>query len=399
MPFILLIMTEVYIGADNIISSLGFTSAENAENMLQGISGVRLTDDKNLYPSPVAISLTDHSALEKLFSFYMDSHSGQGPKNGFTRLEKMMLLSLEDVLSKSEVKLQDTKTIFILSSTKGNIDLLEKRGKKEFDPERLYLWKMAEIIGKYLGAVNKPIVVSNACISGLLAIITGERLIRSGRYDHAVIVGGDLASEFVISGFQSFQSLSPGICKPFDRDRDGLSLGEGSAAVILSRQVEMTGISEKITITGSNSNNDANHISGPSREGEGLYLSIFGAMAQAGINPGDLDYISAHGTATPYNDEMEAKALTRAGLNQVPLNSFKAYIGHTLGAAGIIESALTLYSMKNRKLIASAGYRIHGVSQPLNIIKENKDENIKMSLKIASGFGGCNAAVIFNKNP
>jgi 3-oxoacyl-[acyl-carrier-protein] synthase I len=390
-------MPEVYIGAHNIISSLGFTTDENAENMLNGISGIRIIEDENIYPAPLSVSLTDKDRLHRLFEDYKESYHNHIPAGGFTCLEKMILLSLHDVLSRSKIDPRDPGTIFILSTTKGNIDLLEKEKKNSFDTSRLYLWKMAEIIGKHLGLVNRPLIVSNACISGLLAIIVGERLIRSGKYDHAIIAGGDLTSEFVISGFQSFQSLSPGICKPFDLDRDGLSLGEGSGALLLSRKAELAGTDEPIIISGGNSNNDANHISGPSREGEGLYLSISGAMEQAGISPDELDYISAHGTATPYNDEMEAKAINRAGLKRVPLNSYKAYIGHTLGAAGIIESALTLHSMSKSQLIASAAYHKHGVSLPLNIIRENKKKDIKQALKIASGFGGCNAAAVFKK--
>lgn len=143
--------------------------------------------------------------------------------------------------------------------------------------------------------------------------------------------------------------------------------------------------------------NDANHISGPSRTGQELGYAIKKSLIDAGLGPDDIDYISAHGTATPYNDEMEANAINYAGLQQVPTNSLKAYYGHTLGAAGLIESIITLHSMKENIILPSAGYEDNGVSKPVNICTSLQHTEVKHALKTASGFGGCNAAMIFSK--
>ncbi len=150
----------------------------------------------------------------------------------------------------------------------------------------------------------------------------------------------------------------------------------------------------KITVGEGFSTNDANHISGPSRTGEGLYLAISRVLkrSQAAI-----DFISAHGTATPYNDEMESMAITRTGLQNVPVNSFKGYWGHTLGAAGVIESIMGIYSLRNGILFSTKGFSEPGVSNPLNIISKSESREINNCLKIASGFGGCNAAILFQK--
>ena len=180
-------------------------------------------------------------------------------------------------------------------------------------------------------------MVSNACTSGVLAIITGARLIRAGLFDNVVINGTDILSEFVLSGFNSFKSLSTGPCRPFDKTRDGLSLGEGSGTIILTANPYLSNNSVHIVAGEGFSTNDANHISGPSRTGEGLFLAINRLMKKTNVS---IDYISAHGTATPFNDEMESIAITRAGLQSVPVNGFKGYWGHTLGAAGIIESIM-----------------------------------------------------------
>jgi 3-oxoacyl-[acyl-carrier-protein] synthase-1 len=378
-------MRRVYFGADNIITSLGFTIEENAGRILAGESGIRNFSDFSLYPSFIAASRVRDDISSKLFS---------ASPNAFTRLEKILIRSISEVLVNKLVDPEDQKTVFILSTTKGNVDLLEGRNSKRFDADRVNLWKLGDVISQYFGNPNKPVIVSNACISGSVAIMVAARMIAAGKYDHAVVTGGDIVSEFVVSGFMSFQALSPHACKPFDANRTGLSLGEGAGSVILTADITKTGYDRPVAFLGGATSNDANHISGPSRDGEGLYLAIEAALREANMRPEDIDFISAHGTATPYNDEMESLALAWAGLDKVPVNSFKGYIGHTLGAAGLIETILSLYSIRNNILIKSLGYVENGVSRPLNIITENTNAPIRNVLKTASGFGGCNAALV-----
>jgi 3-oxoacyl-[acyl-carrier-protein] synthase-1 len=382
-------MRRVYFGADNIITSLGFTTEENAISILEGQIGIRLIDDTGLYPTPVPASMIDKDLLSHRYTDYFKD------KEPHTRLEKIFLLSIADVLGKSSIDPQDPRTIFILSSTKGNIDLLEDKQKNLFDPDRVYLWKLGDVISNHFENPNKPVIISNACISGSVAIMAAARMISAGLYDHAVVSGGDVISEFVVSGFMSFQALSPDPCRPFDGNRTGLSLGEGCGTVVLTADPVKTGFSEPVAYLGGATSNDANHISGPSRDGEGLYLSVASAMKEAGIAAGDLSFISAHGTATPYNDEMESLALSWAGLSEIPVNSFKGYVGHTLGAAGVIETILSVYSIRNNILFKSAGYTENGVSRPLNVITVHTRGPVRKVLKTASGFGGCNAAMIF----
>jgi 3-oxoacyl-[acyl-carrier-protein] synthase-1 len=240
--------------------------------------------------------------------------------------------------------------------------------------------------------VHTPIVISSACVSGLSALLTGMRLIQSGVCQHVVVTGADVISKFVLSGFQSFQAISPEPCRPFDKNRKGLNLGEGAASIILSSKYN-----KGIKIAGGATTNDANHISAPSRTGEELALAINKALQQAQLLSTDINFISAHGTATLYNDEMEAKAITQAGMASVPVNSLKGYYGHTLGAAGLIESVIAIQSLKAQIVLPTKGFNEHGVSTPLNIQKESQFITAKHCLKTASGFGGCNAAMIFSK--
>jgi 3-oxoacyl-[acyl-carrier-protein] synthase-1 len=377
-------MVDVFVAASNAITSIGFSTAEHVRRIKAGQIGIRIVPAGNLSPVPVPLSLVDDRQLRDLFREYLCKTKPDFQPGLFTRLETLHILSISDVLKNSGVNIGDPRTLIILSTTKGNIDLLEKDRYPAIDTERIHLW-------------NKPLVVSNACISGMLAILVGSRLIKAGGYDHVIVTGGDLVTEFVVSGFQSLQSLSPKPCKPFDAARDGLSLGEGCGTIVLSRHHSLCGMPEKIIVAGGSCTNDAHHITGPSRTGEGLYVAIRRALREASLGPPDIDYISAHGTATDYNDEMEGKALSWAGLESVPVNSFKGYFGHTLGAAGIIESALAVDSMRNDELFRSAGFENLGISRPIHILTDHLAREVNHCLKTASGFGGCNAAIVFKK--
>ncbi|HEY9113537.1 MAG TPA: beta-ketoacyl synthase N-terminal-like domain-containing protein, partial [Bacteroidales bacterium] len=232
------------------------------------------------------------------------------------------------------------------------------------------------------------------CISGVLALNTAAMLIDSGKYDNVVVSGGDIITRFVVSGFMSFLSLSPSPCKPFDAERDGLSLGEGAGTIILSNKNKS---SQAIQFLGGASANDANHISGPSRTGEGSYIAIKKALAEARIEAKSIDHISSHGTATLYNDEMESHAITRHGMQHVPINSFKGSWGHTLGAAGIVETAAMLAEMRENTLLGTVGFSKLGVSNPINVVAKSHPAELNICLKMASGFGGSNAALLVQK--
>ena len=390
-------MKPVYILNDNIITSLGFTTSENISSLDNGNIGIRKVNDPSLYPNPVQLSMVDATRLNEKFSEVLAFHQKQTPADAYTRLEKMFIVSIHDAMKNSGVAPENSRTLPVISTTKGNIDLLEDRYKAIFSHKRLYLWELGRIVREFFGFANNPLIISNACISGIVAIMTATRLIQSGAFDHAVVTGGDIVSEFVISGFQSFQALSPDPCKPFDLNRTGLSLGEGCGTMALSTLPGKSG-DQSIRVAGAATTNDANHISGPSRTGAELSEAIKQAMKQAMTSPQEIGYISAHGTATPFNDEMESKAVELSGLSSVPVNSFKGYWGHTLGAAGLVESIAAVSSLRNNVLYRSAGFETSGVPAPLNVITENRHAEMNVCLKTASGFGGCNAAIIYLKD-
>lgn len=369
---------NVNIISESVISALGFGFENNFKALSNNQSGVKKVcfDELDNIVIPVA-KIDNHE-------FFDFQKKIKNPGN-YTKFEKLMILSASEALSKTDVDPSSKDTIIIISTTKGNVDLIHDPSHRE----KLSLWYSADKIGEYFQAANRPFIISNACISGVLAMVHAARLLSGNIYKHAIVIGADILSDFVVSGFNSFKSLSPGVCKPFDANRDGLNIGEGAATVVLSSL-----ISGEYKITAGASANDANHISGPSRTGEGLFQAISHVLN----NTDNIDYISAHGTATPYNDDMESIAISRNGLSDIAVNSYKAYIGHTLGAAGIIESIYSLWSMKNDLLIKSLGCDEPGVVEPLNVIFNNTSKKIIRTLKLASGFGGCNAALIIEKN-
>ncbi|MCG3166926.1 MAG: 3-oxoacyl-[acyl-carrier-protein] synthase 2 [Bacteroidia bacterium] len=381
-------MKPVFTAQGNVLSSLGFTAAENFTAMQQGRSGIKKHSIPEFLSFPFYASLIDNEKLKAAFFPFIDN-------NNYTRLEKIFILSIADVLQQTGLNPKDEKTLLVISTTKGNINLLELENYGDFSEKRLLLSEMAKVIADFFGMKNTPLVVSNACISGVLAIISAQRLISSGQYENVIVSGGDLVSEFTLSGFNSFKAMSDEPCRPYDAERKGISLGEGCGTLLLtSNETLLRKAEKKITVAGCSVSNDANHISGPSRTGEELALAVNIALAEAEVGK-SVDFISAHGTATLFNDEMESKAFFNAGLNHIPLNSMKGFFGHTLGAAGVIEAVVTLESINRNMLLPSHGFENLGVPAPLNIIKQNVQKEINTALKTASGFGGCNAAVVF----
>ncbi|WP_430813711.1 beta-ketoacyl-[acyl-carrier-protein] synthase family protein [Carboxylicivirga sp. RSCT41] len=369
----------VRVTAHNIISPLGCTSQENFDRVVSGQTGIALQSRGELSDSDFQAALLDMEVLKDKISELTNAEE-------FTKLEQLCLLSLNEVLEGVDVK--SDRTGFIFSTTKGNITEIEA----DSHSENALLATTANKIAAYFGFQSQAQVISNACISGLAAFVIARRYIDAGIYDNVVIVGADVLSKFIVSGFQSFQSLSAEPCKPFDGDRDGLTLGEAVASVVLSKTDAIANAGIEV-VSGAISN-DANHISGPSRTGEGLYRAITRTVGSDDA----VDCICAHGTATPYNDDMESYAISRAGYEHTPVSGLKGYFGHTLGAAGVIESIISIMAMQNDLVIGTKGTVNQGVVAPVCVAKENIQKPVSGLLKLMSGFGGCNAAVYFKKH-
>lgn len=325
----------VYCIGHSILSPLGEGSQANYEAVQAGRSGLKIHTDRFDLVEPFCASLFD-------------------TPQAFVPL---CIRSVEEAMTNDQSPITNSKdTIFILSTTKG---------------DHLDLITPAKKIAHHFGNPNLPIVVSNACTSGVCAQITAMRLLEAGLYQHAVVVGCDIQTKFIVSGFQAFKALSPEPCLPFSPDRKGLNLGEAAATIIYSQVIPARANSQQPlwTLEAGSIHNDANHISAPSRTGEGAYRCLMDVME--GLSHADIDLVGVHGTATLYNDDMERIALERAGLQDTPISVLKPFFGHTMGAAGVLETILCAMQA-NEKMV-----------------------NGKMvnCIKMLSGFGGVNAAI------
>lgn len=360
-----------YIIADNIISPLGETSEENYLSVKSGRSGIRAYE-------PGTYNIPEGFYASLLFEDF----------------ETLALRSAQKAIANAQLELKGKRTAFILSSTKGNIE------------ENISLADSAQRIANLLGIDAKPIVVCNACISGLSALILGNRLIDSDLYDAAIVCGCDTPRQFILSGFQSLKALSPEPCRPFDMERMGLNLGEAAATLILSKN-PIQGNSWRMG--DGFIRNDAFHISTPSKTADGLYLSLqrtlesFKKEISSTCKQIDmkehLAFINAHGTATLFNDQMESVAIGRAGLSDLPANAYKSFWGHTMGAAGILETIISMKAIDDDTILGTRGFSELGVSGKMNICAENRPTDKKGFIKMLSGFGGCNATIWAAKSP
>lgn len=358
------ILIMAYIISDNITSPLGMTSADNYSALRQGRTA--------LAKYPAGTRGVQESFCASLFSKEQDEALRI---DGLTQFESVVVSSARKAMADYVGEIADGRTLLILSTTKGNTDLTSPADS-------------AVRIGKALGVKAQPIVVCNACISGLAAVILAKRLLEADVCDYAVVCGADRQGKFIISGFQSLKALSPEECRPFDIERLGLNLGEAAATVVMSR--ERKHADDWCVVSGA-IRNDAYHVSAPSRKGEGLYRSL--KKITQGKDLGRLAFVSAHGTATMFNDQMESVALERMQMNSVPVNAMKGYYGHTMGAAGLLELIISAHAAAEGEVVGTRGYGEPGVSGKIQLSAEWQPSSKPDFIKMLSGFGGCNAAV------
>jgi len=365
-------MNKVYLQKYNAFCALGADISSISSKLKANDSGIKehsfQFEEKKNFP----IAKFQKSDLDTI------------PRTEKSLFEDICLHYIKTLIKNTKVDFTNKDTLLIIATTKGNIDGLKK------DKKSASLHLLNQFFQKVLKAFNTPIIISNACISGVVALTLAHDFVKAGNYKNVVVCAADLVSDFVVSGFNTFHAISPEACAPYDENRKGVNLGEACAVALVSSD------KSDIEILGGASSNDANHISGPSRDGSGLSLAIKKAIKYSGIKK--IDFINAHGTATNFNDEMECKAFNALQLQNTPLNSLKGYFGHTLGAAGLLECLACAEMMKQNIAYQSIGLKNIGLSLPLNVLTENKQFEINTVLKTASGFGGCNAAIILQKS-
>lgn len=359
-------MRKVVVIGESILSPLGATPWENFEAVCRGKSALQRYEGMFGVKEPFVASLMDRTAWTLPGKTFFDS---------------IVFEAAQRVVEAAGIDPASPRTAFVLSTIKGNIEFI--------DTQDVTLAASARRLGEAFHNPNPVVVVSNACISGLAALLQGRRMLLGGDLDHVIVVGAEVQSRFIVTGFQSLKALSEAPCKPFDAQRDGLNLGEAAAAVVLGFGEDGWELVDGAV------RNDANHISGPSRTGEGSYKALRYVLQHAA--PEELAFVNVHGTSTLYNDEMEAIAIDRAGLLDVPVNALKGVFGHTMGAAGVLESILSMRAVDAGIVLPTRGFSELGVSRPVRVSASMGTTDNKAFVKLLSGFGGVNGALLFRK--
>ena len=359
--------------ATNITSPLGFTTMENYEAVLSGASALKRYEGLWGLPEPFTASLFTEEQTKSLAI------------DGYTFFEAIAIQSIRTALTYTILGNEFSRIVLILSTTKGDI------GVSPSDA--------AQRIAEAIGLTITPIVVCNACVSGLSAQLLANHLLSANLYDYAIVVGAEVQSKFIVSGFQSLKAVSDEPCRPFDIERRGLNPGEAAATIIFagpSVPLPWWWREKKAwhLVSGSICN-DAYHNVSPSPQGDGLTSAIEAAMT--GWEKSKLATVCVHGTATLFNDQMEAMAIQKAGIEDVPLSALKGYYGHTMGAAGLLETILTMCATDDGIVLASKGFTELGVSGKVNISNKSQHTDKTSFLKLMSGFGGSNVAALYAK--
>ncbi|MBO4263365.1 MAG: hypothetical protein J5871_01640 [Bacteroidales bacterium] len=371
----------IRIVSTNITSPLGLTTGENYAAVARGERALQTMDGCLGVPGSFCVGIFPESRRKAL------------RLAGFSWFESLVLRSVREVLSHTVVNPASPRTVFIVGTSTAGVE--ELGAVPEKDGHYLAPGVAAQKVADALGFAAPALLVSNACISGATAQMLACRLLESGVYDSAVVCGADVLSAFVLAGFQALKALSPVPCRPFDMERLGLNIGECAATVVLTRTADAAG--EGWYIVDGCLNNDAWHVSAPIPSGDGVYRAVRNILTPA--RKASLACVTAHGTATMFNDQMESKAIEQAGLGDIPVTAYKAHFGHTFGASGIVEAIITMCSLDEGVILPAAGFSELGVSGKITLCSARTRTDRTAFIKTQSGFGSCNGAMLYAKHP
>jgi 3-oxoacyl-[acyl-carrier-protein] synthase II len=400
---------RVVVTGAGIVTALGAGWKTNAEGFRAGRAAVRSVTlfDVTRQRSKVAaeIDLTHELPSCRL--------SG-GDRRRLNRASRLLLLAGLEAWLQSGWTPRDGLPV-VLGTTSGEMSLGQQYLRQALGAPRCFKRQPSRVahylvqqqgvtLCNALGIAGPVTTISNACASGANAIGHAWETVRSGRAEYVLTGGYDALCHLTFAGFDSLQVLSPAPCRPFDAGRDGLTLGEGAAVLALetvdrakARGAEILG-----EIIGYGASTDTHHLTQPHPEGNAALTAMKAACATARVTPEQIDYINAHGTATPQNDASEAAAINAwAGPRAatLPVSSTKAGVGHLLGAAGAVEAVACLMALRGQWLPSQPSCRVPDPACRFQIVREPSDAKINMALSNSFGFGGANATLIFRRWP
>ena len=390
---------KIYITGTGIVSGIGINAEENLHAIRHKSHGMGKV---TLFPTSLDVPVSEVKYTNEQLKELLALPSGKI----YSRTALLGILAAKEALSDSDIDVNAQRTGLISSSSVGGMDLSEnfyidfRKDKTKGHLRDIVSHDCGDStqkIASYLGITDYVTTISTACSSAGNAIMLGARMIRHGLLDAVIVGGTDALCKFTLNGFNSLMILDKELCKPFDKSREGLNLGEGAGYLVL--QSEKTAKRKPYCILSGYSNaNDAYHQTATSPDGDGPYLCMKEAVEMANILPDDVDYINVHGTGTLNNDSSEGKAIVRLFSEGRPrFSSLKPFIGHTLGASEGIEAALSVLSIS--KGIVYPNLNFKEPIEDTNLIPVTEwDEglSIKHVLSNSFGFGGNNSSLLFS---
>lgn len=395
-------MEPIYITGAGVVSAIGIGKEETLAALQADQSGIRAI-------RYLKSSHTDLPVGEvQLSNEEMADRLGLGDYQRFTRTALIGKLALKEALKDARLDEQPLDEVhFISGTTVGGMDRREQVhaqepgcGREIAEIATHNCASCTELIAEDFGDFASMATVSTACSSATNAIINGADMLRCGLADIVVVGGAECLSLFHLNGFNALMILDHQPCRPFDRDRAGLNLGEGAAFLVMetAASAQRRGLKPKFVLSGYANTCDAFHQTASSPEGEGAYLAMTAALERAGLKPEDIQYINAHGTGTPNNDESEGKAIMRVfGEHYPPVSSTKSFTGHTTSASGSIEAVFCLLALEHQFIPKNINWKtpMEAGIQPVKELVSHP--HIQHVLSNAFGFGGNDSSLVFSK--
>ena len=395
-------MSRIIITGMGLISAIGDSVEENRDSLQFERSGIgHIQFYQTAYAGKLPTAEVRHSTEElnkKLFG---------KPNPSITRTSLLAIHAAEEAIRDSGLsadEISSTETALVGATTVGGMCLTDEiyhdALAKDHGTPYLSSYDYASVsmaLQERYGMMGEVSTINTACSSSANSILFGARLIQHGFAKRAIVGGAESLAKFTINGFNALNILSSKPCAPFDRDRNGLNLGEGAAFLVLEREEDCKGKKNYASLTGFGNKNDAYHPSSNSPEGNGPFLSMKEAMETSRLRAEDISYINAHGTGTENNDETESRAMLRLFEKVPPFSSTKSYTGHTLGAAGAIEAVYSILSLVHQEVYPSLSFKNPIVETGLIPVQRYVRQEIKNVMSNSFGFGGNCSTLIFSK--
>lgn len=386
----------IYISAVGMINALGSTLDEIAANLSRGVAPGMRPRTGWLQGHPHTVLGGVDGELPAIPDDYRDHRS---------RNNQLLLAALAQIQPQVDAAIASygpDRVAVVLGTSTSGLDEGDEHVKRMLNGEESTAWRYPQqelgdpsrFLSHWLALDGPAFTLSTACSSSARAIVSGRRLIEAGLADVAIVGGADTLSRMPINGFHSLESLSPTLCQPFAQDRSGITIGEGAALMLLTREPQ------PIALLGVGESSDAYHISAPHPQGEGAIRAIEQALRDADLTPDDIGYINLHGTATPLNDQIESAVVNALFGERVPCSSTKHLTGHTLGAAGITEAALSMLILQRDLPLPVQDFSLSPRDPSLpacGIIERPQPLARPTILSNSFAFGGNNASILLGR--